>query len=133
MTRTIIFMSQLLLFIYQLSNQHKIWISELEREEKFSDYAKYEHALHLHNEKFLNMQRVNSQIIHRAKDLIQVGFQHSVLHIPLQHQVEVSSRLVCAGAPATLSFRLRELWQKFHHNLHFTFLCYIISKEFLSY
>lgn len=50
-----------------------MWIAELEREDKFSDYAKYEHTLHLHNEKRLNMQRVNSQIIHKAKDLKQVG------------------------------------------------------------
>ena len=55
-----------------MSNQHKVWTEELEREEKFNDFAKYEHALHIHNEKYLNMQRINSQIIHRGKDLIQV-------------------------------------------------------------
>lgn len=55
-----------------MSNQHKIWTEELESKEKFNDFAKYEHALHIHNEKYLNMQRINSQIIHRGKDLIQV-------------------------------------------------------------
>lgn len=50
-----------------------MWALELRREEKYSDYAKYEQALHVHNEKSLNMQRVNKQLSHRAKDLIQVS------------------------------------------------------------
>ena len=61
-----------------MSNQHKVWTEELEREEKFNDFAKYEHALHIHNEKYLNMQRINSQIIHRGKDLIQVSLSLSL-------------------------------------------------------